>query len=152
MQLPYDRMHFNHHEVVLIPVLAMLKSSVLHPMVNCMVNFSNNLILFMESCCSEHIKTLLKIINMQPQGVAYVSKDYDVQRVFHSHFSDMQKQNADTTTEHLNSMLDCLFRSGHMIHGGKMYNTTYLCACQYRCSVFFCYWLFQKSVELILID
>eukprot|EP00978_Attheya_sp_CCMP212_P034637 scaffold146167_cov65-Attheya_sp.AAC.2 len=46
----------------------------------------------------------------------------------------MAKQNAATTTKHLNSMLDCLFQNGQMVRGGTMYDTTDGCACQYRCS------------------
>ena len=96
--------------------------------------FSNNRSLSMEGCCLDHFKSPLQIINMQSPDVAYVPEDQDVQRVFHSHFSDMSKQNAATTTKHLQSMLDCLFTNGQMVRGGTMYDTTDGCACQYRCS------------------
>ena len=71
---------------------------------------------------------------MQLPGVAYVPKYEDVQRVFHSHIFDMLKQNSATNTKHLNSMLYCLFQNGQMVRRGKMFDTTYGCACQYRCS------------------
>ena len=71
---------------------------------------------------------------MQLPGVAYVSKYEDVQCVFHSHLFDMSKQNSATNTKQLNSMLDCLFQDGQMVSGGTMFDTTYGCACQYRCS------------------
>eukprot|EP00978_Attheya_sp_CCMP212_P009408 scaffold22285_cov77-Attheya_sp.AAC.1 len=86
--------------------------------------FSNNRSLSMEGCCLDHFTTPLHhLINMQTPGVAYVPKDKDVQRVFHSHFSDMSTQNAATTTKHLNSMLDCLFQNGQIVRGGTMYDT-----------------------------
>ena len=59
---------------------------------------------------------------MQLPGVSYVTKDEDVQRVFHSHFSDMLKKNAATTTKQLKSMLDCLFQNDYMVLGGTMYD------------------------------
>eukprot|EP00978_Attheya_sp_CCMP212_P005343 scaffold11944_cov31-Attheya_sp.AAC.2 len=46
----------------------------------------------------------------------------------------MSTQNAATTTKHLNSMLDCLFKNGQIVRGGTMYDTTDGCSCQYRCS------------------
>ena len=52
---------------------------------------------------------------MQLQGVVYSPKGEDVQHVLHSHFSDMLKQNAATTTKQLNSILDCLFQNGQMV-------------------------------------
>ena len=45
--------------------------------------FSNNRSLSMEVFCLDHFTTPLKLINMQPKGVAYFPKDKDVQRVFH---------------------------------------------------------------------
>ena len=67
---------------------------------------------------------------MQLSGVAYVPKDEDMKRVFHSLFYDMSKQNASTTTKHLNYMLDCLFPNGQMVRVVKMYDTKDGCACQ----------------------
>ena len=43
---------------------------------------------------------------MQLPDVAYVTKYKGLQRVFHSYFYDLLKQNATTTTKHLNSVLN----------------------------------------------
>ena len=111
--------------------------------------FSNNRSLSMEGCCLNHLKTPLQIINMRMPGVAYVPKYEDVQCVFHSHLFDMSKQNSATNTKQLNSMLDCLFQDGQMVSGGTMFDTTYGCACQYRCSkAFFYYMLLWQAAEL----
>ena len=61
---------------------------------------------------------------MQMTGVAYVTKYKDVQRVFHSHFSDMSKQNDATTTKQLNYMLNYLLQNGQMVRGLTMHDTT----------------------------
>jgi hypothetical protein len=57
-----------------------------------------------------------------------------VQRMeFHSHFSDNSKQDAATTHEHMDHLVNLLFEKGVMKRGSWMLDNTDGCAKQYRC-------------------
>jgi len=114
--------------------------------------FSNNRSLSMEGCCLDHFTSPVHLVNLQTPGIAYVPNQNDVQRVFHSHFSDMAKQNAATTTLHVNCMLDSLFQNGQMVRGGTIYDTTDGCACQYRCAKAFFLLSVISAGRRIIID
>ena len=85
------------------------------------------------------------------KGGGFVNQYNDAVREFHLHLSYSKLQNADTTTAHLYTLLARTFEGKQMMMGGTMWDQTYGCARQYRCSIaYYLLSLISKSYQIVI--
>jgi hypothetical protein len=92
-------------------------------------HFGNGRSLSLEgvSCRTHAVEAIQALVNGE-------TIDESTRLHFHSHFSDYSRQDAATTTAHLNVLLDSLEKSGEMGKNGTMFDDTDGCSKQYRCA------------------
>ena len=89
----------------------------------------------MEGCCLDSFRKTVNVRNFYDNGGGYVHQSNDMVREFHLNLSDSKLQNSATTTANLYQLLARMFEKKQMIRGGKMWDKTYGCVNQYRCSI-----------------
>ena len=72
-------------------------------------------------------------------------------QVFLLHLYYSKLQNASTTTAHLHTLLARMFEKKQMIRGGAMWDQTYGCGKQYRCSIsYYLIYFLSQSYQIFL--
>ena len=89
----------------------------------------------MEGCCLDRFIKTVNVSIFYDHGGGYIHQSNDTVRRFHLHLSDSKLQNAATTIVHLYTLLASMFEKKQMIRGGTMWDQTYGCTKQYRCSI-----------------
>ena len=89
----------------------------------------------MEGCCLDCFIKQVNVSTFYNSGGGDVHQSSDTVREFYLHLSDSKLQNAATSTAHLHTLLAKVIEKKQMIRGGKMWDQTYGCAKQYRCSI-----------------
>ena len=109
--------------------------------------FDNNSSLSMEGCCLDRFIKQGNVRTFYENGGGGVHQSNDTIREFHYHLSNSKLQNAATTTAHLYTLLAIFFEKKQMIRGRTMWDQTYGCAKQYRCSIDYYMMYYSKSYQ-----
>ena len=105
----------------------------------------------MESCCLYRFRKKVNVSSFYDNSGGYVHQSNETVREFHLHLSDSKLQNAATTTSHLYKLLARMFEGKEMIRGGTMWDQTYGCKNQHRCSIaYYLMSLLSKSYQIFL--
>ena len=89
----------------------------------------------MEGCCLDRFIKQVNVSRFYDDGGCDVHQSNDTIREFYLYLSDSKLQNAATNTAHLHPLLAKVFEKKQMIRGRTMWDQTYGCAKQYRCSI-----------------
>ena len=92
------------------------------------------------------------VISFYDNGGGDVHQSNDTIRQFHLHLSDSKLQNAATTTSHLYKLLARMFEGKEMIRGGTMWDQTYGCKNQHRCSIAYYLMSYVSTSYQIVLD
>ena len=88
----------------------------------------------MEGCCIDRFGKTVNVSNFYDNGGKYFHQSNDTVWEFRLYLSDSKLQNTATTTAHLYTLLDRMFDKKQILRGGTMWDQTYGCSNQYRCS------------------
>ena len=89
----------------------------------------------MEGYCLDCFRKTVNVRNVYDNCGGDVNQYNDTVQEFHLHLSDLNLQNAATTTAHIYTLLASLFEKKQIIRGGTMWYQTDGCTKQYRCSI-----------------
>ena len=111
--------------------------------------FDNNRSLSMECCCLDRFIKPVNVRSFYDNGGGGVHQSNDTVRKFYLHLSDSKLQNSATTKAHLHTLLAKFFEKKQMMRGRTMWDQTYGCAKQYRCSIAFFIWYLAWFLFLV---